>query len=65
MTRYIIRKVQILYADGSRDRSTLSNPIHTNDKEAVRAKLRMRYTTIGMKCIGVNLDYDEFNDNDL
>lgn len=65
MTRYIIKKVQILYADGSRDRSTLSNPIHTNDKEAVRTKLKMRYTSIGKKCIGVNLDCDEFNNYDL
>lgn len=65
MTKYIIRRIQIIYANGCRDRSTLSNPIHTDNKEAVRAKLKMKYTTVGMKCIGVNLDYDEFNDDGL
>lgn len=65
MARYIIRKIQIIYADGSRDRSTLSNPIHTDDKEAVRAKLKIRHTSVGMKCVGVNLDYDELNDYEL
>lgn len=65
MARYIIRKIQIVYADGSRDRSTLSNPIHTDDKEATRTRLKMKYTSAGLKCVGVNLDYDEFNDYEL
>lgn len=63
MEKYIIRKIQVIYSDGSRDKVTLMPPIATNDKEAVRTRLLMRYNSLGKHCKGVNLEMDEFNDD--
>lgn len=65
MEKYTIRRLQLIYSNGCRDKINLTKPIRTNDKESVRAKLVMKYTTAGMRCVGVNLDYDEFNEDEL
>lgn len=65
MEKYIIRKYQVIYSNGSRDKVNLEIPICTCDKEAVRGKLKIKHSGHGITCVGVNLDYDELNEEDL
>lgn len=59
--KYIIRRYQTFYADGSRDKVNLEVPIHTDDYEFTRAKLKSKHTGKGKVCKCVNLEYDELN----
>lgn len=61
--KYKINKYQTIYSCGSRDTIKLDCPIYTNNIETVRAKLKMKHSVLGMKCIGVNLDYVELNED--
>lgn len=57
--KYRINKYQAVYADGCRDSIKLGKPIYTDDIESERARLKMKHTSIGLKCVGINLDYEE------
>lgn len=59
--KYIIRKYQVIYQPGQRDRSNLIVPIVTDDLESVRARIKMKYTAPGLACIGINFEFDEIN----
>lgn len=59
--KYIIRKYQVIYLSGQRDRVTPVIPIVTDDIESVRARIKMKYKAPGMACIGVNFEFDELN----
>lgn len=61
--KYKIIKYQAVYADACRDSIKLDVPIYTDDIESVRTKLKMKHSGIGKKCIGVDLDYEEFNND--
>lgn len=63
--KYVINGYQTIYDNGNRDKIKLVNPIYTNDIEAVRTKLRNKHSGFGKKCVGLNLDYTEFNDRNL
>lgn len=65
MKKYTIRKYQVIYQDGNRDKVNLETPIHTDDLEAARAKLKIKHTGLGKRCVGLNLDYDELNKEQL
>ena len=54
--KYTINNYQVIYESGARDKIKLDAPIQTDDIEAVRTKLRMKYTGHGLRCIGLNLD---------
>ena len=62
--KYTIKSYQVLYDNGARDKVTLDTPLHTDNIEAVRIKLKMKHTGHGITCIGLNLDYVEHNIND-
>lgn len=64
MKKYTIRKYQVIYDNGNRDKVNLEVPIHTNNYEAERAKLIMKHSGHGKRCIGLNMDYDEMNKSD-
>ena len=57
--KYIFRKYQVIYSSGCRDKVNLGVPIETDNLEKLRAELKIKHTHHGMKCVGVNLDYDE------
>lgn len=59
--KYRIAKYQVIYDNGSRDSIKLDKPIHTDDYESVRIKLRNKHSGHGKHVVGVNLDYEEFN----
>lgn len=63
--KYIIRKYYVIYQNGNRDKVNLETPIHTDDVEATRTKLKMKHTGLGKKCVGLNMDYDELNNEQL
>lgn len=65
--KYQINKYQAIYASGSRDSIRLESPIYTNDLEAIRTRLKLKHSGMGLKCIGINLDYVELNNraNDI
>lgn len=65
--KYQINKYQAVYASGNRDSIRLESPIYTNDLEAIRTRLRQKHSGMGLKCIGINLDYVELNNraNDI
>ena len=65
MKKYTIKKYQVIFQNGNRDKVNLEIPIHTNDIEAARAKLMAKHTGLGLKCVGLNMDYDEYNKNEL
>ncbi len=58
---YIIKKYQVIYKSGNRDKVILAIPIKTKDIESVRIKLRMKHNTLGLVCKGINLEYEELN----
>lgn len=62
--KYQINKYQAVYSCGARDSVKPDSPIYTNDIEATRAKLKAKHCGVGLKCIGINLDYVELNDKD-
>lgn len=59
--KYLIRKYQVFYDDGSRDKVILWTPILSSDIETTRAKLTIKHTCIGKACKGVNIEYEEIN----
>lgn len=59
--KHVIKKYQVVYSSGNRDKVNLEVPIVTNDLEATRTKIRMKHTGRGITCVGVNFDYDEIN----
>lgn len=59
--KYKIVGYQVIYSEGSRDKVKLLTPILTEDIEAVRTNIRMKHNILGMKCVGVNLEYEELN----
>lgn len=65
--KYQINKYQAVYSNGSRDSIRLESPIYTNDLEAIRTRLKLKHSGMGLKCIGINLDYVELNNraNDI
>lgn len=63
--KYTVRKYQVIYADGSRDRVNLEYPIRTDDYELTRAKLIVKHTGIGKQCKTINMEYDELNNKEV
>lgn len=64
MKKYTIRKYQVIYQNGNRDKVNLEVPIHTDNLENVRAKLKMKHTSVGIRCVGLNMEVDEMNKKD-
>lgn len=59
--KYTINNYQVIYESGARDKIKLDVPIYTDDIETERAKLKMKHTSHGRRCVGCNLDYVEHN----
>lgn len=59
--KYLIKKYQVIYSTGARDKVTLDMPVLTNDIHSFRAKLMMRLSSPGVEVKGMNLEYDEIN----
>lgn len=55
--KYTVNNYQVIYESGARDKVKLDAPIQTDDIEEVRTNLRMKHSGLGLKVIGLNLDY--------